>query len=231
MATYNIGQLRRNEISSYVSSVLYSKNITENNDSIIKFQDVCLSMTGDQIVDATNNYYLQFEVSQRPDSAQDFTIKLKNNDNVENNIQEIRTLKVPAGTGKVTFELIFNPNSKYNQLIFELQRLTLDFYLDNGSGSSGRIMEVNILEFSKIINVIDTYLKGKFSGLTKLKKIGLQGPPGLLFALDGEEIRIGRTGIYELYNDEIEISYIGFIIKDSLFTQSGKDFFIMDFKY
>ena len=52
-----------------------------------------------------------------------------------------------------------------------------------------------------------------------------------MFVLDGEEIRIGRTGVYELYNDNIEISYIGFIIKDSLFTQSGKDFFVMDFKY
>lgn len=229
--TYNIGQLRRNEITSYVNPVKYTKKTIINDESTIDFQDICLEMSGDQIVDATSSYYLKFEVSQRPEAAQDFIIKLKNNNVTIDNVQEIKTLKVAAGTGKVSFELIFNPNSKYNQLIFELQRLALDFYLDNGDGTSGRKMEIDILEFSKIINVVDSYLKGKFSGLTKLKKIGLQGPPGLMFVLDGEEIRIGRTGVYELYNDNIEISYIGFIIKDSLFTQSGKDFFVMDFKY
>lgn len=229
--TYNIGQLRRNEITSYVNPVKYTKKTIINDESIINFQDICLEMSGDQIVDATSSYYLKFEVSQRPEAAQDFIIKLKNNDVTIDNVQEVKTLKVAAGTGKISFELIFNPNSKYNQLIFELQRLALDFYLDNGDGTSGRKMEINILEFSKIINIVDSYLKGKFSGLTKLKKIGLQGPPGLMFVLDGEEIRIGRAGVYELYNDNIEISYIGFIIKDSLFTQSGKDFFVMDFKY
>lgn len=229
--TYNIGQLRRNEITSYVNPVKYTKKTIINDESIIDFQDICLEMSGDQIVDITSSYYLKFEVSQRPEAAQDFIIKLKNNDVTIDNVQEVKTLKVAAGTGKISFELIFNPNSKYNQLIFELQRLALDFYLDNGDGTSGRKMEINILEFSKIINIVDSYLKGKFSGLTKLKKIGLQGPPGLMFVLDGEEIRIGRTGVYELYNDNIEISYIGFIIKDSLFTQSGKDFFVMDFKY
>lgn len=229
--TYNIGQLRRNEITSYANPVKYTKKTIINDESIIDFQDICLEMSGDQIVDTTSSYYLKFEVSQRPEAAQDFIIKLKNNDVTIDNVQEVKTLKVAAGTGKVSFELIFNPNSKYNQLIFELQRLALDFYLDNGDGTSGRKMEINILEFSKIINIVDSYLKGKFSGLTKLKKIGLQGPPGLMFVLDGEEIRIGRTGVYELYNDNIEISYIGFIIKDSLFTQSGKDFFVMDFKY
>lgn len=229
--TYNIGQLRRNEITSYVNPVKYTKKTIINDESIIDFQDICLEMSDDQIVDTTSSYYLKFEVSQRPEAAQDFIIKLKNNDVTIDNVQEVKTLKVAAGTGKISFELIFNPNSKYNQLIFELQRLALDFYLDNGDGTSGRKMEINILEFSKIINIVDSYLKGKFSGLTKLKKIGLQGPPGLMFVLDGEEIRIGRTGVYELYNDNIEISYIGFIIKDSLFTQSGKDFFVMDFKY
>lgn len=229
--TYNIGQLRRNEITSYVNPVKYTKKTIINDESIIDFQDICLEMSGDQIVDITSSYYLKFEVSQRPEAAQDFIIKLKNNDVTIDNVQEVKTLKVAAGTGKISFELIFNPNSKYNQLIFELRRLALDFYLDNGDGTSGRKMEINILEFSKIINIVDSYLKGKFSGLTKLKKIGLQGPPGLMFVLDGEEIRIGRTGVYELYNDNIEISYIGFIIKDSLFTQSGKDFFVMDFKY
>ena len=44
--------------------------------------------------------------------------------------------------------------------------------------------------------------------------------------INGEEIRIGRTGIYEL-NNGITVQYIGFIVKESDFTQDGKDYFII----
>ena len=51
-----------------------------------------------------------------------------------------------------------------------------------------------------------------------------------MMCINGEEIRIGRTGIYEL-NNGITVQYIGFIVKESDFTQDGKDYFIMDFQY
>ena len=46
--------------------------------------------------------------------------------------------------------------------------------------------------------------------------------------INGEQIRIGKSGIYEL-NNGIMISFIGFIPKQS---ESNKlDYFIMDFEY
>ena len=44
-------------------------------------------------------------------------------------------------------------------------------------------------------------------------------------------MKIGKSGVYELYNTDISVSYIGFVLKDSAVTQDGQDFFIMDFKY
>ena len=188
-------------------------------------------LSGANVVSSIYSYYLKFEVTQLPEVIQEFSIKLQSDEVTIDNIQNIRSFVVKQGIDKTTFELIFTPNSNYNQIVFELKRLALDFYTNNGDGTSGRIMKIKILQFDRIINVISSYLAKNYPGMTSLKKIGIQGPPGLLFCIDGEEIRIGRSGIYELYNEDINISHMGFIIKDSLFTQDGKDFFIMDFKY
>lgn len=229
--SYNIGQLRRNQINSYSTALSYRQDLIRNENSIIDFYDQCMYLSGANIVSSIYSYYLKFEVTQLPEVIQEFSIKLQSDEVTVDNIQNIRSFVVKQGLGTTTFELIFTPNSNYNQIIFELKRMALDFYTDNGDGTRGRIMNIKILQFDRVINVISSYLAKNFPGMTSLKKIGIQGPPGLLFCIDGEEIRIGRSGIYELYNEDITISYIGFIIKDSLFTQDGKDFFIMDFKY
>lgn len=229
--SYNIGQLRRNQINSYSTALSYRQDLIRNENSIIDFYDQCMYLSGANIVSSIYSYYLKFEVTQLPEVIQEFSIKLQSDKVTVDNIQNIRSFVVKQGLGTTTFELIFTPNSNYNQIIFELKRMALDFYTNNGDGTSGRIMNIKILQFDRVINVISSYLAKNFPGMTSLKKIGIQGPPGLLFCIDGEEIRIGRSGIYELYNEDITISYIGFIIKDSLFTQDGKDFFIMDFKY
>jgi len=41
-----------------------------------------------------------------------------------------------------------------------------------------------------------------------LQKIGIQGQPGLMLNINGEEIRVGRTGIYEML-DDLEITFLG----------------------
>lgn len=229
--SYNIGQLRRNQINSYSTALSYRQDLIRNENSIIDFYDQCMYLSGANIVSSIYSYYLKFEVTQLPEVIQEFSIKLQSDEVTVDNIQNIRSFVVKQGLETTTFELIFTPNSNYNQIVFELKRMALDFYTDNEDGTSGRIMKIKILQFDRVINVISSYLAKNFPGMTSLKKIGIQGPPGLLFCIDGEEIRIGRSGIYELYNEDITISNIGFIIKDSLFTQDGKDFFIMDFKY
>jgi hypothetical protein len=155
--------------------------------------------------------------------VQDFTVKLihdsENDDLIE---YSIKTLKAKTNNDSYTvFDLIFTPNSEvYNKLVFELTRTAIDYREES------RFMEVEVLEFYTVNNIISDYLN-----VAQLKKIGIQGPPGLMFVLDGEEIKLGRTGIYELCNDEIQINYLGFVINESTQTQDGKDFFILDYRY
>lgn len=229
--SYQIGQLRRGQIDSYTTKLNYRLGLLRNENSIIDFYDQCMFLTGTNVVSSLFSYYLKFTVRQLPDSPQEFTIKLQNDDVAIDNVQTVRKFTVKQGVETSTFELIFNPNSNYNQIVFELKRLASDFSLYNDDGTNGRIMDITISNFEKVNNVISDFLAQKYSGLSKLKKIGIQGPPGLLFCIDGEEIHVGRNGVYELYNDNINISYLGFVIKDALYTQNGQDYFIMDFKY
>lgn len=227
---YNIGQYKRTQKDSYLTPLEYKQQNVVNDETFIEFLDPAMILSGTNIVTSVYSYYLKFTVAQRLDSEQKFTITLFNSESETDNKQEVRTLTVKEGQDSTSFEIIFHPVATFDQIIFRLSRMAMDFLLDNGDNTSGRIMDVTIEDFAIVDNVVDT-LASLYSGLDTLSKIGIQGPPGLMFCIDGEEIRIGRTGIYELYNDAIQISYIGFIIKDSLMTQDGKDFFTMDFKY
>lgn len=227
---YNIGQFRRSQLTSYSTSLEYSTGLETNATEIVKFYDPCLKLKGSNRISSLYSYYLKFTITQRTDSRQDFTIKVMNSELVEDNAQSIRELSVQQGTESTSFEVIFSPNAVYDEIVFELSRLSLDFYIDNGDNTSGRIMDITIDAFEQLRNVVDD-LSSLYTDLTFLTKIGVQGPPGMLMAINGEEIRIGRSGIYELYNDNIDITSIGFVVKDSTLTQDGKDFFILDFKY
>lgn len=230
----SVGQFRRTQLDSYYESISFDLTTQETESNIetmgIKFVNPCVLVKSTTLTNQ-NNYYLKFKVSYREDSSQSFNVRIRNSNSEEaNNYQNLRSYSVNQGIGSTIFEMVFSPNAIYNQIVFELNRIPLDYTTENDDGTYGRLMTVEILEFNSLNNVID-YLSSSYSGLTKLNKIGIQGPPGLLMCINGEEIRIGRSGIYEINNNSITISFIGFVLKESAFTQDGLDYFIMDFQY
>lgn len=230
----SVGQFRRTQLDSYYESISFDLTTQETESNIetmgIKFVNPCVLVKSTTLT-SQNNYYLKFKVSYREDSSQSFNVRIRNSNSEDaNNYQNLRSYSVNQGIGSTIFEMVFSPNATYNQVVFELNRIPLDYTTENDDGTYGRLMIIEILEFNSLNNVID-YLSSSYSGLTKLNKIGIQGPPGLLMCINGEEIRIGRSGIYEINNNSITISFIGFILKESAFTQDGLDYFIMDFQY
>lgn len=153
-------------------------------------------------------------------------------------------------------EMIISPNDNYKRLDIVLGRNLYDYIYQDGddpgvdyseqgldgnstgdlsqnllNGSSntsykGRILTLD--ETNCAVYKINNLINGKV-----FNKIGIQGPPGLLCCINGEGIRVGPSGIYELKNSNYNINFIGIIPKIST-DSSGKinyDRFIIDYQY
>ena len=111
-------------------------------------------------------------------------------------------MKIINGNNE-SIETVFVPNAAYDQIIIkDCTNCTV------------------VLNQAAEINNVLTKLN-----INKLTKIGVQGPSGLVMDINGEEIRVGRFGIYELIR-RIDIEFISFIINND-----DNRFFILDYQY
>ena len=242
--SYQIGQFRRPQMLSYYNEIgeeyitqeLKQTSVQYGDTQSLVFQNPCITLSNRGILTSQNFYYLRFKVKRRNDSIQRFYLKLQNSDDsgIQDQQQQqiIDEFKVEQGEGYTYFETILAPNTTYDQIVWQLRRTILDYSIQedaNGNIRIGRIMQIGIESYAQIKNVID-FLQQNYTNLKGLAKIGVQGPPSLLMCINGEQIRIGKSGIYEL-NNGIAVSFIGFIPKESTTSSDGLDYFIMDFEY
>ena len=82
-------------------------------------------------------------------------------------------------------------------------------------------------EFQKNANIRLEEINMLTGSDTEYFKIGLQAQPGMLFTLDGEELRVGPTGIYQIEYNDLKIYNIGIVPPNG--TAEDK-FFILDYK-
>lgn len=236
---YNIGQFRRtSNINDYyedISSdfvIQYFQERLSELTSTVFFENAYydFSNTGNKL-NKQNYYYLNFSV-KKINSIQNFYLKLKNltqsdDDFSDNNEQIIAEFTVPQSTTEndwTNFEIIIAPNKTYGQLYWDLRRTISNDYLSTSDlqvgGAIGRKMTIVINQFAIIKNIV--------KDINKIVKIGVQGPPSLLMCINGEQIRIGKTGIFEINEDNVSISFVGFIpkVKNNIL-----EYFIMDYEY
>lgn len=240
---YNIGQFRRtSNLNDYYENIIANniqieqftkEKISENNLQIF-FENPYYDLSDiNNIISKQNYYYLKFSV-KKLNSAQNFYLKLENfneEDSLEEeeNQQIIANFNVPkkilqTGDEWVTFEIIIAPNNNYKQLYWDLTRTLLDDYrtdsIQTTENIMGRKMDIIINQFAVIKNIIQD--------INKVIKVGIQGPPSFLMCINGEQIRIGKTGIFEINEDDFIISFIGFIPK---IKNNVLEYFIMDYEY
>ena len=108
-------------------------------------------------------------------------------------------------------------------ILFELQRELEDYNIINADGTYGRICNIYIDRLDEVYNVIN-YLNPLINK-SSLLQIGVQSAPGLLMCINGEEIKVGRSGLYEILNG-YKISFIGFIVEPD-----DNKYFILDYQY
>lgn len=251
--SYDIGQIRSSSISNFYNTIVdqtqnenqkrieyrytvVDDELNENNKT--EFMDPCLQ----QNLEQGKYYYLKFTVAKQ-NTLQNFTLKLKNEANdiedEEEQTQNIKTYSIlPPQGNLVTFETILTPNKNYSQIVWELKRTvqndynedvfiyedTTDYSLHNIIGRRLIISDVIIYEITNILTTNPDF----FGNVNKIVKIGVQGPSGLLMCINGEQLRIGKSRIFEI-NEEISINFIGFI--PEIINSQVNDYFIMDYEY
>lgn len=143
-----------------------------------------------------SKYYIkiQFDVSETP---QDIQVYLSTDSSV---LQEnkIDNFYFPEKT-PMTKEIIIAPNKDYN------------FIYISFSQEATTILNLQIYKIENILPVAE------------VNKIGVWGNPSQILCINGEKIQIGRAGIYEIYNQDILINFIGIIPQEANF--------IIDYEY
>lgn len=230
--SFQFGQFRRSQLDSFLTPLKYKLEQTKIKSTIstaVTFVDNVISLTDalkptEQDGIRAKNYYIRFRIYKKA-NPQTIIIKLINTNKQTDNIQNLRTIVVDAGreTEYNTYEIVIPPNNNYNQIKFELQRELEDYNKKNSDGTYGRICKIEVIRLDEIYNVID-YLT-TIINKSALLQIGVQSAPGLLMCINGEEIRVGRSGLYEILNG-YKVTFIGFIVEPN-----DNKHFMLDYQY
>lgn len=232
--SFQFGQFRRNQLSSFLTPLSYELTTITSKSTIssaITFVDNILVLSGNNIIKPTEsdgvrtkNYYIRFKVYKKA-NPQTIKIKLVNTNKTSDNIQVLKSIVVEGGreSDYSSYEIVISPNNTYNRILFELQRELEDYNTINEDGTYGRICNIYIDRLDEVYNVIN-YLNPLINK-SSLLQIGVQSAPGLLMCINGEEIKVGRSGLYEILNG-YKISFIGFIVEPG-----DNKYFILDYQY
>ena len=223
--SYSVGQLYKNQKSA---SALF----TQKTSTLVTISDDNFNNPGVKFSDSSSfapnvYYYIRFSIDKfylypsHNDQIIDLKFFRKLSDNVaaQDDIEYIQTLPKVFGStesgDKVYFEKIFSPLEEYPYLGFVLHR-------DSFDESTPRQVTLEVDKIGIINNI-------KPNGNVPLTKIGLQAKPGSLFCINGEQIRVGKSGVYEI-NSGIPITFFG-TADNEIVNNSFKNNFILDYAY
>ena len=237
-------QIRNNPISEVADQTI--DQIASRDDVIGKgFLDTYIS--GSFV--SGKYYYLKLKV-QRLSTNQTITIKLDNGDTTEDYSQYIDDFFVYSTNSETPqwayYETIIAPGTNYNQIRLVLTRITEDFKIyEDEDKNKGRIIILDTTE-SKVYQIANLIQKNSNSTNNLFKsstlvKFGIQGPSGMLMCINGQGIRIGPSGIYEI-KDGYKINFLSILPKTSYqiisdnsgnqYTASyASDVFVIDYQY
>lgn len=111
-------------------------------------------------------------------------------------------------------ELVFRPvETSFSQIVIEMVRTAEDYNIQQDVGGQtvyGRRVTLEDFDYTlySLTNIVD-----EINQDGSLNSIGVWGHSGLLMAVNGEEIRIGASGYYELL-DIIPITSLGIVAVD-----------------
>lgn len=176
------------------------------------FNDVAIERVGSSIFSSKNTYYfkgtLQRGSRNNLFNSIEVTVELSNGGS---STQFIDSFSI---SGEKTVEFFFTPQVDYIYLVFKIKRTYLDYLFTDGISINIKEDDENHLCLCKINNI--------FQSAITIKKLGIQGKPGLKMVINQEGFWMNPTGIFEI-NDDYNIDFLGFVItsdnKSDVLTQ------------
>ena len=153
---------------------------------------------------------------------------------LRNDILLNHTWKAAQGNKKAYFDCVFSSKvagKNFNSLLVELYREPYNDDISYEKRINGVTKTYNGLyidpdevtvECFKLVNMINNNNLGT-SGISSFDNIGVWSHPDAIMAINGEEIRIGQSGYYEL--NDFNITNFGIVVRDA------KDRFSLDYQY
>lgn len=149
--------------------------------------------------------------------------------NKVNDIIMPESWKESDGDAISTYVVAFRPvESGFTKLLLKMTRIVEDYNIerinDDGNIEYGRKLDKSKMTGCKLYQVYDLISNGNIPCKGKpLTKIGVWSHPELMMIINGEEIKVGPSGYYEL--DAISITSLGVV------ALSNKDMFSIDYQY
>lgn len=190
--------------------------------TFFNFQDYGLKKESGTF-DTEKIYYLHARV-KRMNTPQIYNVKLMSSNSSVKMTQQIKNFEIssaipPTGSQVITeyvdVEFLFTPLSDFDIIAFELERRPeYDIINQQGDIIGGRDPAIAFIEFSTVEN--------KKPGTKPLKKIGLQSHPDLLFCINGEEFHLPRSGIFELRDGIVDITFFSIVTAAKLQNETSE---------
>lgn len=221
MSNYNIGQLRYSKGTEYLSFIINKKYELGDHEYDTNQQMGTRDLKITYAFKGLQTYYLKCSFNDFGiDIPQTFTIKLKTEDGKRE--QVIKTYELGSGSYYHSIEFAFTPKTDFSKIVFELARSQQYDFME-GTPREMTFYGGNPVMLSSVVNILSDSLK-----LDSIFKLGIQGPADLITCINGEPIRIGKSGIFEIYKDDFNIYSVGFIIDPNVNKDKN---FIMDYCY
>ena len=230
-----IGQFHKEDADSFITDVTMkevSNYITVSQAENVSFVDKLIQIqTSTSSFQIGNSYFIKFDL-EKTTSEQELLIyftKFFEHDN-KTTRQKIQHITIDATTELNTYykvNFIATPEYEdFDEILVVLSRVPSDFEPSSSITGYGREINITNVIVNKVINLVETEL---LSQQKTLLKIGVQGNPGILMAINGEGIRIGKTGFYEPPYS-LPISYLGVVLTTEDIADPTKKF-ILDYQY
>ena len=206
-------------LSGYTMGVMLdSFNFSENDTGSIHIPNIIIQ--GEFEIDKVYYFHGKIKISNKENQIINHTLNIKlcnteksgqatyytrQADFQQQYIKQMILSTLSKDDDGVDIDFIFSPMlNNFNTILFDVTR-TIDDILDGDI-----TIEIQGFEISAVNNAIST-ISTTTNNISTFVKMGVQSRPGFRMCINQEEIFVGKSGIYEIKNGQIQVNFFSLI--------------------